>query len=90
MQTKIAFANIVTAFDLKTVGTKVTNPEAFLDMAVRAIEAFDFEAQRKPGQGFLVSPAMVPFVSAMTHEAWACQRFRYAFWKTSIKPRYFR
>lgn len=61
---RLAAANIVTAFDLFTVGSKVTDPTSFMEVACRAIEAFDFEGQREPGQGFVMCGEAVPFVSA--------------------------
>ncbi len=50
---RIANASIVTAFNEKTVGTKVTNKEEFEKVAIQAIEKYDFAAQRVPGQGFI-------------------------------------
>ena len=45
-------------------GTKVLDREGFEAAAVAAIEAYDFGAQRVPGQGFVQCPEAVPFVSA--------------------------
>jgi len=64
MNTKLVSADIVSCFNLSTVGTKVTNAEAFLAAAITAIEAFDFAGQRVPGQGFIMSPAAAEHVSA--------------------------
>lgn len=61
---KLVPANIVTALDEKAIGTRVTNVGGFFEAADRAIAAFDFEAQRVPGQGFLMCPDIVPYLSA--------------------------
>ena len=61
---KLVTANIVTAFSDVTVGTKVTDAANFLAAATAAVESFDFEAQTVPGQGFIMCPEAVPFVSA--------------------------
>lgn len=57
-------SNIVTAFDNKTIGSKVTQPSVFLRAAERAIEAFDFDSQRVSGQGFIACPDAIPYVSS--------------------------
>lgn len=62
--TKLVCASIVTAFDTYVVGSKVTSKGEFLRVAVQAIEAHDFTTDRVPGQGFLVVPDAIPFVSA--------------------------
>ena len=64
MNTKIVSTNIVTCFDSGTVGTKVTNVKAFFEAADRAVAEFDFASQRVPGQGFIMCPDAVPFLSA--------------------------
>jgi hypothetical protein len=62
---KIGYANILQAFDPECVGSKVTNREFFLASVKQAVEAFDFDAQRTPGQGYLpLSPNAVNYVSA--------------------------
>ena len=53
---KIVNANIVTAFDAKAIGTKVTNPNTFRAHLADAIGSTDFAAQRVPGQAFLNLP----------------------------------
>ena len=58
----LANADIVTAFDDFTIGSKVTNEEKFLEVVKAAIEAHDFSKDRVPGQGFLVCPEAIPFV----------------------------
>lgn len=63
-QIQIVSANIVTAFSAAAVGTKVTHAVDFLSVAAKAIEAFDFASQRVPGQGFIMCPEAIPFVSA--------------------------
>lgn len=54
--TRIANANIVTAFSEQTIGTKVINPALFEVYLTKAIEATDFAAQRVPGQAFIPLP----------------------------------
>lgn len=56
-------ANIVTALDAVTIGTKVTGT-GFFSTALRAIEGFDFASQRVPGQGFIMCPDLAPYLSA--------------------------
>ncbi len=60
----IGRSNIVTAFDDKTIGSKVTNHEAFHGVMLSAVERYDFETARIPGQGFVHCPEAVPFVVA--------------------------
>lgn len=52
----IALANIVTAFEPKALGTKVTNGLSFGLVLGQAVKTFDFTAQRVPGQGFVTLP----------------------------------
>jgi hypothetical protein len=62
---KIERANIVTAFAEKTIGSKVTMACAFSAALIKAVEAFDFGAQRVPGQGLIKLPnEACAFVSA--------------------------
>jgi len=62
---KIGYANILQAFNPKCVGSKVTNREFFLASVKQAVEGFDFDAQRTPGQGYLpLSKAATHYVSA--------------------------
>lgn len=61
---RIAAADIVSAFNDHTIGSKVTDPTNFMAVAATAIRAFDFASQRVPGQGFILCPEAVPFVSA--------------------------
>lgn len=61
---KLENSDIVTAFNDAPIGTKVTDAGPFLEAAHRAIEAHDFSQDRVPGQGFLVCPEAIPFVSA--------------------------
>lgn len=61
---QIELANIVTAFDTETIGTKVIDPEGFWRVLSEAIEKHDFAADRIPGQGFILIPDAVPFVGA--------------------------
>ena len=61
---KIKSANILTAFDQSSIGTRVTNCAAFFEVAEAAIATFDFASQRVAGQGFIMWPALVPYISA--------------------------
>jgi len=61
---KIAFSNICSANASETIGSKITNDAGFTDVTLKAVEAYDFAAARIPGQGFIVCPELVPFVSA--------------------------
>ncbi len=62
---KIELANIVTALRANgVIGTKVLDPDGFMAALEAAIAKHDFSADRIPGQGFLVMPEAVPFVSA--------------------------
>ena len=62
--TKIAISSILSAFNDFTIGSKVMDKDAFISGLTKAIEAHDFSADRVPGQGFLVTPELMPFVSA--------------------------
>lgn len=64
MKTKIAASDILSAFEPQPIGTKVLDLTAFLAVASAYIEAYDFASQRVPGQGFIMCPDAVPFVSA--------------------------
>lgn len=63
---RLVSAGIVTAYDKFVIGSKVTpdNRLRFIRAAVKAIEAHDFSQDRIPGQGFIVCPDAIPFVSA--------------------------
>lgn len=61
---KLINSDIVTAFALKTVGTKVIDAKKFNEVAIDAISRFDFAVQRVPGQGFIQCPDAMPFISA--------------------------
>jgi hypothetical protein len=65
-QTKIKLvpANILTALDWGAIGAKVTRLAAFYDVAEKAVAEHNFENDRVPGQGFILVPEAVPFVSA--------------------------
>lgn len=60
----IKTSDILTAFDPAPIGSKVLDHSAFLEVVGRAIEAHDFSQDRVPGQGFIVVPEALPFVSA--------------------------
>ncbi len=62
---KIVNANIVTAFDESTIGSKVINPVGFRFYLAQAISEFDFAAQPVAGQGFMhLHPSATETVSA--------------------------
>ncbi len=61
---RILAADILSAFKASTIGTKVTDSEGFLAAATPVIQAFDFAAQRQPGQGYIPCNEVAPFVSA--------------------------
>lgn len=61
---KLFPSNIVSAFEPKTIGTKVFNARSFFDWAEAAISKFDFEGQQVPGQGFIVIPELAQCLSA--------------------------
>lgn len=61
---RIETSNIVTAFNNEAIGTKVTDSETFMAILADAIKAHDFSKDTVPGQGFLLLPDAVPFVSA--------------------------
>lgn len=62
--TRLLPANILTALSASTIGTKVTDTETFEQVAIAAIESFDFAGQRVPGQGFIPCNDLLPYVSA--------------------------
>jgi hypothetical protein len=64
MNIKLVPSNILTAFDDVTIGTKVINPPGFFEAAEKAVAAFDFAAQQVRGQGFILCPEAVPYLSA--------------------------
>ena len=64
MQNHVIASNIVTALSNWTIGTKVVNEAAFMDIMDRAVKSFDFAAQPVPGQGFIMCPDLVPHLSA--------------------------
>jgi len=66
MNINLGNADIITAFDEHTIGTKVpstseqhgpVNREMFMMLILDAIRECDFSAQRVPGQAFLMLPA---------------------------------
>jgi hypothetical protein len=63
-QTVLGYSNIVTAFNKFTVGTKVTDNINFFKVLRAAVDTYDFEKDRVPGQAFLILPEAIPYVSA--------------------------
>ncbi len=57
---KISNASIVSAFSMRTIGTKVTDAPAFMAALTRAIEGYSFPEN---GQGFVNVPDAMPYVS---------------------------
>lgn len=53
---RIALSNIVTAFDEKTIGSKVTNIPKFINALMLAIYEHDAASDRQPGQHTIVMP----------------------------------
>lgn len=62
--TKLAISDICSAFESRTIGTKVTSRHDFEAILVDAIEKHDFSTERVPGQAYLPIPALVLFVSS--------------------------
>jgi len=61
---KILSSNIVTAFAPETIGTKVTDAQGFWRVVKASLQDIDLSGERIPGQGFIMVPGAVPFVSA--------------------------
>lgn len=57
---KITAANIVTALDNQTVGTKVKNIVEFSAILAAVIKKTDFQNQSFPGQAYISCPELVP------------------------------
>lgn len=55
---------ILSAYNRVAVGTRITDRDAFMAAATKAVAAYDFAAARQPGQGYIDAPECVPFVSA--------------------------
>jgi hypothetical protein len=49
-------ANILQAFNITAVGTRVVQPDLFMSHLSDAVEVFDFDSQTTPGQGFISLP----------------------------------
>ena len=56
MRNLIRLANIVTAFEHATIGTKVTDPVLFWRLTDAAIDEHDFQGGDTPGQASIVLP----------------------------------
>lgn len=61
---KISISNILTAFNSDTIGSKVTNPNAFKACVGLAVDTHDFSKERVPGQAFIELHEAKGFVSA--------------------------
>ena len=55
---------IITCLSDNTIGTKVTDLAKFNEVLYKAVSFCDFEAQRQPGQGFIMCPELIPYISA--------------------------
>ena len=65
MQQIIVPSNICSAFGTHSViGSKVINHAEFNRILLAAVAAHDFSADRIPGQGFILIPEAIPFVSS--------------------------
>ena len=57
----------LSCFSHSAIGTRVTDPSAFMQMLATEVKTFDFGAQPTPGQGFIpLPPAAVGMVSCGT------------------------
>jgi len=56
MEVKLGVSNIVTAFDNKTIGSKVINKVEFFCMLEEEIKNFSFLDCRQPGQAYMELP----------------------------------
>lgn len=56
MSAIIITANILSAMEVVTVGTKVLDHNGFLTAISTAVEGHDFSAERVPGQGYIPMP----------------------------------
>lgn len=61
---KLFLSDICSAFSPETIGTKVLRAKGFLEAADRVTAVHDFTKDRIPGQGFILCPEAVPFISA--------------------------
>jgi hypothetical protein len=61
---RIALSDIVTAFNYRSIGTKVIDEQAFWETLSEAVEAFDWSTCRVPGQALIDLPEAIPFVSS--------------------------
>jgi hypothetical protein len=62
--TSYTASNICKAFDAAPVGSRVIDAARFEQALLSAIEVYDFAADRVPGQGFVLLPDALDFVSA--------------------------
>jgi hypothetical protein len=61
---RVVPSEICSALDTRSIGSKVTKVAPFYAVMDQAVVHHDFSKDRVPGQGFLVCPELVPFVSA--------------------------
>ena len=60
---KILSSDICSAFESRTIGTKVTDAQKFLAEVEKVTANHDFSTDRVPGQAVLQVPGATPFVS---------------------------
>jgi len=62
---RIGYANIVTAFDEQTIGTKVLCEKTVMTAVAKVVAETDFQKQKEPGQATIDLPdSVLPFFSA--------------------------
>jgi hypothetical protein len=61
---RIIASNICSALNHPAIGSRVTNIAKFYEVMEAAVAAHDFTKDRVPGQGFIVVPEAVAYVSA--------------------------
>jgi hypothetical protein len=61
---RVSKASIVTAYQDRVIGTKVTDPKGFMREIALAIHKHDFTQDRVPGQALLEVPEAIPYVSS--------------------------
>jgi len=60
---RLSCADIVTAFNSETVGSRVIDVVGFMTALARAIPRVDFASQRVPGQALIELPEAISYVS---------------------------
>jgi hypothetical protein len=60
---KFAISKVCSAFQAQTIGTKVVEPEGFLSVLAKAVEAHDTTHDRAQGQHFISLDEAIPYVA---------------------------